>query len=1133
MKFTGKALDVFFLKYRRLQLARTSLETVFIVLTLFFIFCTGLYFIESMWYMSDEERISVLAFAVLAPLLCMVVQLGRYRQATDTYVSSLNVEKNSGVSFFNELVTAVELSDEDVDESSAYGYSSELISACISSASEKIKRIDPRSVISFRRAQYLACITIISIIPFSFLCYVHPFEMKAMVWGYLSIPGGYTASTLDYPVSPGMKSIASGSEIGIQISCPREITSWPVLERISLEDGSMKRTRAVMSDTLTADEQRIYSVTIPNVVHGFFYRFALGPLRTNTFEVSVVEPPSLLRGTVTYRYPSYTGLGDEIQQVNLLDVRAPQGTTVVWTLKYSKPIESATLQFEGAEYASIVTNDEVSFEMAPEQSGKYSIHAIDKAGFTDPRKRWWTIDLYEDRIPRTFVLSPAEDMSVEASSVNTVFDIKVFSEDDYGILGGSLVYTLRQRYEYTFSEFEQTVPLLFPSPLTRLTTTIPMDLTRSILQPGDSISYHFQVYDGFVPRRWGKTRVWKISVPYKTDDFDELLKDHQKEIVSVDSVLERQKEIDEALKDVVKRAADKKDLKWRDRQELKKLVEKQKKLRKDAQEITANLDKTIKKVDEKSLLDEGALKKLQEVHELMAEVTDTRMKNLMQKMQDLMTQSSFDRKKMDSVMKSFDKENYVRELEKVLKNLKKIKAQQELTKAIHDTGKLVEEQEKLLQKTMEKGANDEDITSLEKPQNELAERTMEHQKQLEKLSEDLKEHYPEAADQVKKEVESKSTSQASENMKQAASEMKKDNASSAMEKQQNALNKMRSTLEELKQINGKMKKKEAAINIEAVKTLIYKAVELSEVAAAIAPEPTPMDVLSQMPATSALRRDGCRKMALESAAVWRRFVRFEGEFNRIFADELMFKASFLTAISDLIDSSSQAQHDFEQVAYFSGIQLIRKTSSKFNNIILQLLLLVKKMKEQSAQSSQQDFMEQMEEMIKRQEQLNEMCNRQGQRPKANPMMQQMFNQMAAEQEMIRQSMEDLAKRYEEGMKLDEKLQKVSEEMKEVEERLRKMDGGEGTRNAQKKILTRMLDYTRSMHNQDYSRERKSKAGIFEGTEPEASMNQDLLETRQEIFKNMTGDGYPPEFKEQVERYLKAVFEAGSPGDGDK
>jgi hypothetical protein len=250
-------------------------------------------------------------------------------------------------------------------------------------------------------------------------------------------------------------------------------------------------------------------------------------------------------------------------------------------------------------------------------------------------------------------------------------------------------------------------------------------------------------------------------------------------------------------------------------------------------------------------------------------------------------------------------------------------------------------------------------------------------------------------------------------------------------------------------------------------------------------------------------------------------VSFEKDFNSIFSDELMFKGSYLTAISQLIEEMARGRHEFEQVGYFSGIELVRKNGDSFNFLILQLLQLTEKMKDQASQSSQQDFMEQMEDMIQRQQQLNEMCNRQGQRPKASPMMQQMFDQMAREQEMIQKSMEELARRYEEGMKLDERLQKVAREMKEVADRLSKFDGGEETQEKQKKIVTRMLDYSRSMHNQDFSKERKSKDGVYEPARVPLK-TPEVFEIKKEIFKNMTGDSYPPQFSDYVDKYMDSI-----------
>ena len=423
--------------------------------------------------------------------------------------------------------------------------------------------------------------------------------------------------------------------------------------------------------------------------------------------------------------------------------------------------------------------------------------------------------------------------------------------------------------------------------------------------------------------------------------------------------------------------------------------------------------------------------------------------------------------------------------------------------------------------------NKGDMNKLAKKQEDLANKAEKMDEALEDAAKALKEHYPEASEEVSREANKlKNEQRVSQDMQQAAQAMKGQKGQKALDKQHQALNKMRERLDQLQQSRGKMQKKEMEINLEAILTLLYSGVELANQQQKIAPVPSPLDVTSSTPATTAARREACRLGAAATDRVWRGARTFERSFEKLFNDELLFKAAFLTVISELVESLSQTKYAFEQVRYYSGVRMARQSNAKLTLILYRLMELARQLKNMAQQQGASSFLDQMEQMIKRQQQLNQMTQQQGQRPKADPLMQHMFNQMMTEQMMVRRSLEKLAGQYDEAKRLEEQLAKLAEEMKDVEKRLEKYDASAETQNKQKKIVAKMLDYSRSLHKQDFSRKRKGKTAGDVYAKPPPSIPSDLREIEQRLFNNLSRGSFPVEYRELIDRYLNSFSGVG-------
>ena len=169
--------------------------------------------------------------------------------------------------------------------------------------------------------------------------------------------------------------------------------------------------------------------------------------------------------------------------------------------------------------------------------------------------------------------------------------------------------------------------------------------------------------------------------------------------------------------------------------------------------------------------------------------------------------------------------------------------------------------------------------------------------------------------------------------------------------------------------------------------------------------------------------------------------------------------------------------------------------------------------------------EQLQDLSKSQQSINQETDQMmsfGQ----TPGMQQYLQQLAAEQQMIQQAIEDIIKSGSE--------KGISDQLKDIlgdaEKSKKDLAGGkltDKTKESQRKFLRKLLDAQRSLKIKDYEKERKSEtAQDFDSVDPE-DLKKELLKIKKRTVE-LKGDKekFPGQYKELVEKYLKALQNYG-------
>jgi len=142
-----------------------------------------------------------------------------------------------------------------------------------------------------------------------------------------------------------------------------------------------------------------------------------------------------------YVYPAYTRLPPVTTRDGTGDLRGIPGTQVVWKGKTDRDVHSGYLQLEQGSNIPIAigSNRNVSAQLTLTESTRYKIVLLDDAGVQFEESQSHAIDIVEDSVPLTSILSPEEDIEVNLEDqVVLVYQ----ANDDYGLGMINLAYSI-------------------------------------------------------------------------------------------------------------------------------------------------------------------------------------------------------------------------------------------------------------------------------------------------------------------------------------------------------------------------------------------------------------------------------------------------------------------------------------------------------------------------------------------------------------------------------------------------------------------------------------------------------------------------------------------------------------------
>ena len=854
-----------------------------------------------------------------------------------------------------------------------------------------------------------------------------------------------------------------------------------------------------------------FSYIFSNLQDDVSFHFEAAGFKSEDFVIDVVPKPLITNFQLKVVYPEYLGLKNETF-VNNGDVTVPEGSKITWIFD-AQATDEISMQFSDASLSVINKgNNAFIFNKLLKYSDKYIVKIINNE-LRSVDSSAFNISVISDAFP---------DIEVEEFADSTNADVYFYIGnilDDYGLTSLKFHYNIEKEGGVKISK---TLKIPF-SPGVASEFSYYWNLKEIGMKPGDKLSYYFEVFDN--DRINGSKSTRSKWMTMKLPSVKELEDDSKEEIDQIKKDLaksiEDSKEIQAELKELQSEILQKKELSWETKKEIADLINKQKALQNQVENLEKKFSDNVKKQSDFKEVKPEIKKKQEQVQKLFDSVMDDEMKAMIEKLEKLMEEMNKD----DALEKMKDMqlsdEDLEKELDRMLELLKKLELEQKMQETIDKLDELAKKQNKLAEESRDKNSDKDELV---KKQEEL-------NKEFDKLKEDLAE-MNEQSEEMNLDDAEKQAEDIDSEMDKAKDELSKSKKQQAAESQKELSKKMEKMADALGAMMQSMQMASMEEDLKTLRQLLENLIVLSFEEERILKEfkftsintPKYVNLVQQQ-----FKIIDDSKMVEDSLYA--------------LAKRVFEMQSFITdEIKDINRNLNKAVEELEDRRVNNAIVNQQYVMTGYNNLALMLSEVMEQMQQQMAQEMPGDQMcenpgdkpgkkpgkipslKQMQQQLS--DQISEMSEMKGKGESGQKSGEsKKLAEMAAKQQAIRQALEKINQEdNKDGGGSLGNLQKIIDEMNKTESDLVNKQITNELLNRQQEIMTRLLEAENAEKERDEKEERESIAAKqYENIVP-PSLEEYLKKQKGSValYKNI-----PPKLKPYYrmisEKYVQNVF----------
>jgi len=873
---------------------------------------------------------------------------------------------------------------------------------------------------------------------------------------------------------------------------------------------------------MEASDKLNYSYTFKKVQKNQQFNFQAAGHYTADYELIVLPKPIILNFDLELAYPAYTGQKPEVLS-NTGDISIPQGTNVTWKF-YTRDTRFLTLK-TGTEMQKIevknsntVTSSKRLMNPIP-----YSV-SIENEYMRSSDSMSFFINVIPDLYPI---------INVEEYR-DSVYDNRLYFrgliKDDYGFR--NMEFRLAHKTETGESSAETSVPVVIQKENAQQQFYHFFDVAQAGLQPGDEIEYYFIVWDNDGVNGSKSSRSQKMSLKIPTrKEIEEMVKKNQENTKSdLQKSIEEARQIQKDISQLNKKLIDKKTLNYQEKKQVQDLLERQKKLQNEVEEMKLQNQKTNMKEAQYSEVDESIAEKQRQLEKLFEEIMSDEMKQLFEELQRMM--ENLDKDKLNEVMDKmkFSAEDMEKALDRNLELFKQLEFDKKLTETIDKLKQLSEEEKKLAEKTDEADKKDQEKLSQEQDKiNQAYDELKKDLKELNEINKKFEEPNNFKIPEQKKEDIQKDLDDSKDNLKD--SQMKK-----AAKSQKDASKKMEEMSDMLFEMQQEMEEESLGEDIESLRAILENLVRIS------------FDQEELMGKLSTISRNDPQYTNIldQQKNIKDNLVMVEDSLYALSKRQSMIESFVnreISAINDNVDQAMVALNN-RVIPTAMGKQQFAMTS--VNNLALMLAESMKKMEQNMSMKSSgksgkscpmpgqgkpsAKSMRQMQEKLNQQmeamkKSMQEGKGEKGKKGQSGPgSMSEQLARMAAQQGALRKQLQEYRDQLQKEGSLNQKgINKALEDMERSETELVNKILNQETMRRQEEILTRLLESEKADMQREQEERRESNQGRdLPKPDPASFFNKMGESSRETEFLRTIPPSLRPYYKSKVNEYFLTI-----------
>ena len=846
-----------------------------------------------------------------------------------------------------------------------------------------------------------------------------------------------------------------------------------------------------------------FEYTFKNLYNDLDFNVIGGDFRSREIHITVHPNPALLSYQCDLHYPAYIHRDNETLEGKTRLI-VPQGTKVDFHF-FTRDAENAYIVSDSSRIDLNVNGNEALYSFTAATSGKFDFHLSNDWNSTmEPLA--FSVDVLPDAYPDIRVESFDEQLSTDVYFSGLL-------TDDYGF--SKLTFNCLIKHP---QEKNVVKSVAFDASQTRTSFFYHFNMDSLGVLPGQDMEVFFEVWDndGF---HGPKSKRSETFVYYKPSEaaLDSIADKNAEDIL--DRLSQKSQEADKLQDDIEKMLQDliqKKELDWSDKERMKDLLEKQNeiqvewnKLQKEQQELKDFMEKN-------EVANEDLLKKQEQINKLFDQIIPDEMKKMMDELQKMLDEMP--RAQMQQMMQDIKKNNQSMQelLDRNLALLEQLKMEKELTdlaEKLHQLGEELKNQEEGVQGNKQAGEQDNQKSADEAK--EEFNKMMDELDDLLEKNKDIQQPFDVDKDEAMQESIEQDLDDASQDEQSGQQQKSQQKKQKAGEKMQEMANNML-----MKMQGGDME--QMAEDAYLVRVLLENVVHAShqqeelmnEIGRMRTDDPSLVEKIiyqKEIADNFIMVRDSLKSMAMRQPMIQ----------NFVF-DEL----------HTIEDQTGLAMQYLNNLKLSSAVRNQQTSMMSMNNLALMLAESLDQMENsmsaqgmpmqskqcKSGQSQSMQNMKQMQQQLG--EQLKQMQQQMQQGKPQSGSMSEQFARMAAEQEMLRQGMQQMLQEIKENGQLgDDGLNEIIKDMEKLEEDLVNKRITRQTIERNREILSRMLESQKAQKKRDQDETRKSnefKGSQFDRKIDEYIYEQSLKKNQEFLRKNPIE--YTPFYKDKINEY---------------